>query len=348
MKRSLLLPILMLLPLLASCAVAPALRPAAVVAGKATVDRQPATGVRVEAYPATALHLSGAAPHLSAPTGPDGHFELSLPPGEYYFLARGEGLFSYYGRNPVSVPAAGLPEMNLGLVEPAEPGSLDPFVETGVAGRVLKEGQPLAGAVVFIYTDLSSGLKGMGYVMAGPTGPDGFFAAALPAGTYYLLARQRRGVGTTGPLRAGDFTGYYPENPVTVSEGGVARVAIPLLEVPDKVESLAGELFGATSIRGKVLDPSGGPVEGLRVLLYDDPQMLNRPLFVSQATGPDGAYVLSFPQGGTYYLAARDTLGGAPGPGDLYGTYDVTPDHGLEVETGAALEGIDLVVEEMW
>ncbi len=40
--------------------------------------------------------------------------------------------------------------------------------------------------------------------------------------------------------------------------------------------------------------------------------MLNRPEFVSQPTGKDGKFVISFPQGGAYFLAARDMLGGTP------------------------------------
>lgn len=319
------------------------------VSGKVTEHRMPAAGIKVMAYPADAGALAGRAPYVTAATGSDGRFALSLPPGEYYFLARGEDRFAFYGRNPAAVPAQGLAELNLGLVTVSGTVPQDePFAATGVLGRVLHDGRPLAGATVYVYTDLTSRLKGMGYVMAGPTDADGFFEAALPAGTYYMLARLRQGPGGVGPLRTGDFIGYFPGNPVKLGDGETARLVIPVLEVPEKVDLLAGELFGRTGIRGRILDTGGVPVAGARAVLYDDPQMFNRPLYVSLPAAADGSYLLSFPYGGTYYLAARDSLGGAPGPGDLYGTYDATPDHAVTVETGETLRGVDIVVEEMW
>lgn len=319
------------------------------VSGKVTVHRKPVAGVRVEAFPAARGNLAGGAPFRAAASGADGHFHLALPPGAYYILARGQGRFAYYGRNPVTVPAGGLNDLNIGLVAPAPaPQVAEPFIEGGVAGRVLHDGQPLAGAIVYLYTDLTSDLKGMGYAMGGPTDADGYFEVAVPPGTYYLIARHRQGAASVGPLRAGDFVGYYPGNPIKVGKLAVVPVTVPTLEVPDKVDRMQATLFGRTSIRGRILDQSGKPVAGARAVLYDDPQMLNRPLFVSAPTGTDGAYVLSFPKGGTYYLGARNTLGGAPAPGDLYGTWDGSPDHSLQVREGAALTGKDITVEEMW
>lgn len=339
-----------LLWLIAACTPVPPPAPALVtVAGKVSSHQAPAAGIRISAYPVESPSLANAAPFVSSPTTAEGRFRLELPAGEYYFLARGEGLFSFYGRNPVAVAPPGVTEMNLGLVaEAAPPPAAEPFVTTGVTGIVLHDGQPLAGATVYVYTDLGSRLKGMGYVMAGPTDADGTFEAALPAGTYYLLARQRQGSSSVGPLRAGDFIGYYTGNPLSVRDGEVVRVAIPMFEVPEKVEQMAESLFGATAVHGRILDRAGQPVPGVRVVLYSDPRMLDRPQYVSQPTGADGAYVLSFPFGGTYYLAARDTLGGAPGPGDLYGTYDGSPDHSLRLDTGEVARGIDIIVEQMW
>lgn len=322
---------------------------AALVTGKAAVSTKGVAGVQVMAYPLSATHLTGAPVATSAPTQADGLFRLELPPGDYFFLARGEGLFAYYGRNPVGVPAAGLKEMNLGLVPQRLPvPEQKTQVTTGLLGQVTAEGKPLAGALIYVYTDLASQFKGMGLGMAGPTDAKGMFEVELPAGTYYLLARQRNSGSTMGPLQAGDYIGYYPGNPLVVKEGALARIAIPMLEVPEKVERLADQLFGQTSIHGRILDKNKQPLAGMRVMLYDDAQMLNRPLYVSQPTGKDGSFVLSFPHGGTYYLVARSALGGAPGPGELYGTYDKRPDHAVVVKDGQTLKGIDIQVEELW
>jgi len=319
------------------------------VSGKLMTGDQPQGGAWLEAYPAELPSLGGKAPYRSAPAAADGRYRLELPPGEYYLFGRGAGRFSYYGRNPVTVPDTGLDNLNLALVadDPVRPAS-EPFIDSGVLGRASHGGAPLSGVTVYAYLDLNSQLKGMGYVMVGPTGPDGLFEASLPAGRYYLLARKRQSGSSVGPLSAGDFIGYYPGNPVQVKEGEVLRLSIPLLEVPEKVDTLAASLFGSTVLRGTIRDTDGQPLAGLRAVLYDDPQMLNRPLYVSQPTGPDGSFVLSFPHGGTYYLAARDTLGGAPAPGDYYGTWDGSPDHALQMEAGQSRDGLEIIVEKMW
>jgi hypothetical protein len=349
MLKNLLL--LIVLALLSACTTTlPSQSTAVEVSGKVTVHGAGVSGVEVEAWPLAAPALAGRAPYHSTPSGKEGNVELKLPPGEYYLLARGQELFSFYGRNPVTVPSAGLFNLKLGLVTLAPiPPPQNVGIESGVSGVISLDGRPLSGVVVYAYTDLSSRLKGMGYALSTPSDENGRFELSLPAGTYYLLARMRKDGGMVmGPLKPGDLIGYAPANPVRVAEGRVALVGIPLLEVPEKLDQLADSLFGNTSIKGRIVDAAGKPVSGARAILYDEPQMLNRPLYVSRPSAADGSFVLSFPSGGTYYLAARQQLGGAPAPGELYGTYDATPDHSLKLETGEQKSEITVTVEAMW
>lgn len=320
------------------------------LAGKVSLHSLGASGIEISAWPATTASLTGRAPYRTTSAAGDGTFSLALPAGEYYLFAKGKGLFSFYGRNPVTIPPQGIDNFKIGLVPlPAPPRIAAATIEEGVSGVIVHDGTPLAGAVVYAYTDLSSNLKGMGYAVSSPSDEQGRYELALPAGTYYLLARMRQGGGMAmGPLRSGDYSGYAPENPVRVSSGRVSLLSIPVLEVPEKIDLLSSSLFGQTSLRGQVLNQAGQPVAGMRVVLYSDPQMFNRPGHVSQPTDAQGFFVLSFPHGGTYYLAARQQLGGAPAPGELYGTYDGTPDHSLRIETGEQKEGVTIRVEEMW
>jgi hypothetical protein len=321
------------------------------LSGKVADDnRLPVSGMHVEAWPAGSLALAGEAPHRSAPTDEQGHFTLTLPQGgDYYLLARGEGRFGYYGRNPVRVSSAGLAGVTFG-VKGISSGGFDllPEISQGILGRVVHRGKPVAGTMIHVYLDPSSGFKGMGFAVLGPTDEEGMFEAQLPVGTYYLVARLRRDGSMVGPLRAGDFIGYWNENPLRVETGQVQRAAISLQEVPDKVVEQADHLFGDISLSGRVVDQQGRPVAGLRVLLYDNPRMLDRPLFVSQPTDADGAYVLSFPEPGRYYLRARSNIGGEPVSGELMGDYMGTDGEALKVETGDHLQGIDIKVEALW
>ena len=94
---------------------------AAPVTGKVAVDGKGVAGVRVMAFPQATLALAGEAPFTSPASSADGLFTLDLPPGGYYLLASGNGWFSYYGRNPLTVPAEGLADINLPLVPAATP-----------------------------------------------------------------------------------------------------------------------------------------------------------------------------------------------------------------------------------
>jgi len=249
----------------------------------------------------------------------------------------------------VTVPEEGLSEVKLSLIAPAKADiPIQADFESGVLGQVLHEGKPMPDAIIFAYLDPSSGFKGMGYGMYGPTGAEGYFAGPLPPGTYYLLVRKRERAGAIGPLQAGDFIGYWHGNPLKISAGEVKKIAISLLEVPEKVENLQTSLFGSTSVEGRIIDKEGNPVAGMRALLYEDPQMLNRPLYVSQPTGADGRFALSFPHGGKYYIGARSTIGGAPAPGELVGAYAGTPDYRLHIEKGEHIDGVEITVGEMW
>lgn len=319
------------------------------VSGKVAVNSDGKAGIRISAWPLASSSFAGAAPYISAPSADDGSFALKVDPGEYYFIAEGETHFGYYGRNPVSVAKGGFSELklNLSLKKPLVPEG-EPFVETGVFGQASLSGKPLSGVVLAVYTDLNTQLKGMGFGMSVPSDSNGYFEVPLGAGTYYLVARKRNNGQYSGPLKAGDFFGYYAGNPLVIKDGEIVRIGIDMVEVPQKIERLAATMFGQTSVRGRILNTVGSPVAGVRVLLYRDSMMLNRPLYVSQPSNAKGEYVLSFPKGGTYFLSARDKLGGAPAPGELYGRYLGSQDSSIRIRTGQALPEIDLLVEEMW
>ena len=342
--------LLLLCVLLAACSLGSIQEPQPRLAGKVSLHGQGVSNIEISAWPATTAALTGKAPYRTTTATEDGTFSFLLPTGEYYLFAKGKGLFSFYGRNPLTIPPQGLTDLKICLVPLPPPPRIDAAsIEEGVSGIIVNAGGPLTGAVVYAYTDLNSNLKGMGYAVSAPSDEEGRYELALPTGTYYLLARMRQGGGMAiGPLRSGDYSGYAPQNPVRVTSGRVSLVSIPVLEVPEKVDLLSSSLFGQTSLRGQVLNQAGQPVAGVRAVLYSEAQMLNRPDYVSQPSDAQGHFVLSFPHGGTYYLAARQQLGGAPAPGELYGTYDVTPDHSLKIETGEQQEGVIVRVEEMW
>lgn len=299
---------------------------------------------------------------VSGTTGGDGSVFSPLAPGRYFLVAqwRRDGdyarpiapgdRFAYFGGNPVFVSRGPSREVVLALeeFEPPPGDAAAPPGLSGVAGVVLSGGAPLADARVSAYLKADGGFRDLGFAGSAPTADDGSFLLDLPPGAYYLVARRRAAGGVAGPLRKGDAFGYYAANPVTVAPGRLTRAAIPVTVLRLRnAPAYSAEYAAAAFVEGRIVGRDGKPRRGVYAALYDNPDLLNRPVFLSDVTGDDGRYRLPVPAPGTYYLGARDGYGGSPAPGDLYGRYEGSPGHSLTVREGDRLTGMDIVVEEV-
>jgi hypothetical protein len=354
----------LLLPLLsAACSHAPVSVPASAdpragVVVRATFREVPLDGVRVE-FRTSPDGSAGAA--AAGTTGTDGVASFGLSPGRYFLVAqwRADGDYSrpitagdryaYFGGNPVYLEKGGGKELFVGVEEFADPpaGVGEPPGGTGVAGRVTAGGAPAENVFVYAYHRTEAAFRDLGFAASAPTAADGSFVMELPTGVYHLIARRRAGGGVAGPMRKGDLFGYYPANPVTVVPGAYLRVTLPVTTLKLRnAPSYSGK--AAASVEGRILGPDGKPRAGVYAALYDNPDLLNRPVFLSDVTGEDGRFRLPVPVPGTYYLGARSGYGGAPGPGDLYGRYEGNAAHSVAVRDGDHLTGIDVTVSEVW
>ncbi len=229
-----------------------------------------------------------------------------------------------------------------GRTEPASPAAGTLSRVSGVARR------PAEGATLYLYRP-GADLRGPPFTRIGPLGADGVYGIDLPPGDYIFVLRQRADGEESGPVREGDVK----TDPISVKvEAGKPLVLDINAFVKQGNEK---ETFGApaqwkTSLSGRITDPDGKPVEGVRVHAYDHVQMSERPKFVSARTGPDGRWSLPLPEGGTYYLCARDQYGGPPKVGDLYGRYDkgTVEASAVLVSDGQALDNVDIVVQTVW
>jgi len=216
---------------------------------------------------------------------------------------------------------------------------------TRVEGVVYR---PAAGALIDLYRP-GDDLRGPPFSQLGPMAEAGQFGLQLPPGDYILVARQRQTGEETGPIREGDLK----SDPVRITVEAGKPLQLNLLayvKQGNPKESLGETAQWKTGISGQILDAEGQPVAGVRVHVYQHVQMSERPKYVSAKTGPDGRYALALPEGGTFYLCARDKYGGPPKVGDLYGRYDqgtVEPSAVIVTE-GAVLEGVDITVHTVW
>ncbi len=283
----------------------------------------------------------------------DGGFDIDLPPGPYLLMGSssdpvsGKELFAFWTNNPIRLHGNLKDPVVLPFVESTGPPVM--AQGEGIKGRVLNEGMPVPGAVVAVFLDADGEFHGLPYAESGPSDDNGQFFLNVQAGRYFILARSRtRGGPYQGPLLKGDLAGFYPHNPVILRTGQGAILDIPMVAVnrPRGEGSLAhGE---AIIVEGKVRAVTGEAVAGVRVVLYSIPEMLGRPVFISSPSDESGSYRLEVSRDGRFYAAARSVIGRPPETGELMGFYDGTEDHSLVLQMGDRLEGVDIVVKEVW
>jgi len=257
------------------------------------------------------------------------------------------GLFSFWNNNPIHLYGhIPVPIILPFVTATAAPQSINGL---GIRGRVLKEGEPVSGAIVAVFLDATDDFHGLPFQETAPTGADGEYYLDVGPGKYFVLARSRSMAGTfQGPLLKGDLSGFYPHNPVILRSGDGLMLDIPMVRVNRPRGS--GTLAPGESIivQGEVTTITGEAAAGVRVVLYNIPEMLGRPVFISSPTDENGSYRLEVSRDGRFYAAARSVIGRPPETGELMGFYDGTEDHSLLLKMGDRLEGVDIVVKEVW
>jgi hypothetical protein len=332
--------------------------------GRITRETAPVAGARVYAYASLEELQAFRAAAASADSDADGLFRLALPPGTYFLVARKQsapaegpvpvgGFFSFHGSNPFTLTPGSTTEVHFSLAcklaEAAVERGADPGSGT-LGGTVTWEGRAVEGVQVKLFLDAESAFRGTGYAAAPPTDERGAFAFDfLPESAFYVIARKRSAGPGPGPIAEGDLYGYYIDNPVRVRAGSAVRIALELVSKGREVGNADGRPRpSGTRIAGRITDAAGAVVPGVYAFAYEEKVMAHKkPAFISQSVDAQGRYVINLSGGGTFYIGARSAYGDSPGRGEWYGRYDGTPDHAVTVETGAAVEGIDIRVERI-
>lgn len=206
---------------------------------------------------------------------------------------------------------------------------------------------PLEESYLYVYKE-GMDLYGPAYARSMATGADGSFALKLPEGDYVAVARKRQAKESVGPVIAGDFRSDFIK--LQVRDGMVKQTFVAPKKIGDDRRLSDDVVISKTGISGRITDADGQPVIDARVQVYDHVQMSERPKYVSSKTDPDGRYHLLLPEGGTYYICARDKFGGPPKLGDLYGRYDqgtIEPS-AVVVRKDELLQDVDITVNKVW
>jgi len=361
---------------------APITARAAIVEGIVLTPSGPADKITVSAAADYASLASGIGLILAKPTQKAGQFRFELPQGIYFFTARGEKngktVFAYHGVNPVAVTNNYL-WLPFFAVE-QKPLVLWPGQGQGIGGRVTYKGKNITSGVVSIYPAADKHFRGMG-LLSNTIDEEGQFWFDLNAGTYVIIARQRKNDSTMGPLQQGDLFCYPAQNPITVPRDNAVEVEIPcypknaisdflntdtidprgrrekerenasLREIPmmdpgiirARTQKLPAEISGTVS------DMKGKPLPGLYVIAYPADIFPYFQMYVVRLitkhivrTDKDGHYKLDLPGDSSYYLITRERLGEAPVAREYYGLYEGNANHRITANWGKHQADIDI------
>jgi hypothetical protein len=329
------------------------------IEGVVSFNQQPLEDARIEFYLKNGNERS-ATPFSVATSDAQGKFKASLPAGNYYLVARkkeqGGGmnrmLMAEYAVNPVKVDRTFTRIQPLELKEVGAEGSIAADGKTSVSGYLKADGQPVADAFIYVYTR-GNALTGPSYGQVTQSDEHGFFHLNLSAGQYWLSARRRSDGARVGDVNAGDLSGEYPGNPLSLETGQKLTLSSwPLRVVSESALEQKREIgkFSRTStwLSGRVVDEEQTPLSGIYLFAYRDSRMIGKPDFISMPSAKDGQFIIYLDQGGEYYVGARSTFGGPLEPGERVGTYDQRPDHGVLVKKDQHRTLGDIVVHEVW
>lgn len=165
----------------------------------------PLPGSYVNVYPDTFSNLLGPSQFLSTPTDEQGFYQLEIPPGVYYVVARKRlsgqptgplapgDYYSEHQRLVTRVENGKLVEIDLPVVAMKAPmffkRMVDEKSETGIQGVLVDQaGQPVMGGFAMAYTDKE--MKRLPDYASTLSDEKGRFTIYLPeGGSFYLSAR---------------------------------------------------------------------------------------------------------------------------------------------------------------
>jgi len=304
-------------------------------------------------------------PFTRLTTDVNGKFKVSLPAGNYYFeawktkdavgkyLQEGD-FFCYYGGNPVAISGSKkdliLKCVKIHSLQEKIDGTLN---RAELTGKIVDlNSRPLEHAYVYLFSVSNPELRRMADIVSAPTLNDGSFSITFDtAGYYFLMVRKRQNAEERGPLKIGDYYGYYYANPLEIKDKTRSYLEIECIE--KKKDQLPVNLIsvpiGKSAIRGRIIDKNGKPVSGVFAFTYKDEFSTGRkPDYKSMITGEDGGYTILIEEPGFYVLGARKTFGGPPEPGgDIFGFYNGTENNKIKVKKMEVKDNIDIVVEDV-
>jgi hypothetical protein len=206
--------------------------------------------------------------------------------------------------------------------------------ESGLAGTVLFQDQPLSGAQIEIYLKEEQDRATLPFATTSSDAA-GRYRIALPSGRYYLIAKKKVESGG-GPTRM--LMAAAPLNPLDLQGGNKELTPFNLREM-GRDGALVAE--AGTGVKGRIVHDRQ-PVANAFVYVYSEKSagLIGPSYGEAVRSASDGTFTIPLPAG-NFYLAARKRADGARSGdvavGDLNASWQknpVTLNHGETIDLG--------------
>lgn len=226
------------------------------------------------------------------------------------------------------------------------------LTETVIYGRILSaDNTPLSGALLYVYNLSDGPMPSFDSYWRVPSYPvaigvDGRFKFQAPPGEYCFAAIRRADRVRIGPPEAGDVffisaDGAGIPKKYSLRAGEKLDIGDIRPATPDAVSKKISRM--STAIVGRISDYDGNYLEGVMVFAFITPEVIGKPLFVSGRSDKEGNFLLQLFAGGTYYLKARNELGGGPPQnGNIIDGNKLEALAPVSIKTGETVRGIVL------
>lgn len=161
-------------------------------------------------------------------------------------------------------------------------------------------GKPVSGVKLFMYKTLN--VRMPADFISPPSDNGGRVQAALPAGTYWAVARLKKD-DTFGPLMPGDRHSGEPLE-IEVSVGKELLVDFVVADIQEISQKKRSSTTDVIKVNGRVLNKDGLPVANVYVFAHRTKEVLSLPDFISAWTDENGTYSLYLPAGAKYFLGS--------------------------------------------
>ena len=192
----------------------------------------------------------------------------------------------------------------------------------GLSGRILlADGSPLTDGLLYLYNLNRGPLPSQDRYWRIPNqvqqidGNGRFSSTQVPPGKYSIGAIKRSKNLHIGAPESGDIF-ILSLNDEGLPQMYDLKAGIPA-DLGDirEIRQLAvkkSQPMETTAIEGIITDSNGQPLEGVYAFAFAKAFVSGKPLFASEPSNGKGQFRLNLAEGGTYYLKARNDLGGGP------------------------------------